>query len=78
MRGGKKTISMLCAGTGLTPMFQALWKLLGTPGDDRQVVLMYGNKSVEDILMKEELNAWSKRAAGRPWPVCRMTSGAIQ
>jgi cytochrome-b5 reductase len=62
---GKKTISMLCAGTGLTPMYQALWKLLGTPGDDRQVVLMYGNKSVEDILMKEELNAWSKRAAGR-------------
>ena len=56
---------MLCAGTGLTPMYQALWKLLGTPGDDRQVVLMYGNKSVEDILMKEELNAWSKRAAGR-------------
>ena len=56
---------MLCAGTGLTPMYQALWKLLGTPGDDRQVVLLYGSRSVEDILMKEELNAWSKRAAGR-------------
>lgn len=62
---GKKTISMLCAGTGLTPMYQALWKLLGTPGDDRQVVLLYGNKSTDDILLKEELSAWSKKAAGR-------------
>ena len=45
--------------------WQALWKLLGTPGDERQVVLMYGNKSVEDILLKDELSAWSKKAAGR-------------
>merc|ERR1712160_56877 len=50
---------------GLAPMYQALWKLLGTPGDERQVVLMYGNKSVEDILLKDELSAWSKKAAGR-------------
>ena len=57
---GKKTISMVCAGTGITPCYQALWKLLGTPGDDRQVVLLYGNKSVEDILMKDELDAWAK------------------
>ena len=42
-----------------------MWKLLGTPGDERQVVLMYGNKSVEDILLKDELSAWSKKAAGR-------------
>ena len=51
---GTKTISLVCAGTGITPCFQALWKLLGTPGDDRQVVLLYGNKSVDDILMKSE------------------------
>jgi len=62
---GKKSITLLCAGTGLAPMYQALWKLLGTPGDERQVVLMYGNKSVEDILLKDELSAWSKKAAGR-------------
>jgi len=62
---GTKTITLLCAGTGLAPMYQALWKLLGTPGDERQVVLLYGNKSVEDILLKEELSAWSKQAAGR-------------
>ena len=42
-----------------------MWKLLGTPGDERPVVLLCGNKSVEDILLKEELSAWSKQAAGR-------------
>ena len=34
---GKQTFTLLCAGTGITPMYQALWKLLGTAGDDRQV-----------------------------------------
>lgn len=57
---GAKTISLVCAGTGITPMFQALWKLLGTPGDDRKVVMLYGNKTVEDILMKDELDKWAK------------------
>jgi len=62
---GKKSISMLCAGSGITPMVQALQKLVDTPGDATEVVLLCGNKSVDDILMKEELNAWSKRAGGR-------------
>lgn len=62
---GKKSISLVCAGTGLAPMYQALWKLLGTPGDERQVVLLYGNKSSEDILLKAELVAWAKKAGGR-------------
>ena len=107
---GKKSITLLCAGTGLAPMYQvcpspiaatistssplgarpgttparsdlpaprlwqALWKLLGTPGDKRQVVLLYGNKSVEDILLKVELSAWSKQAAGNPHPSLTLAS----
>ena len=39
---GKSTISLVCAGTGIAPMYQALGKLLGTPGDDRKIVLLYG------------------------------------
>ena len=53
-------ITLLCAGTGLTPMFQALHKLMTTPGDDRPVVLLYGNKAPQDILLKEQLDAWAK------------------
>lgn len=49
---GKTTFTLLCAGTGITPMYQALWKLLGTAGDERKITMIYGNKSPDDILMK--------------------------
>jgi len=62
---GMRTISMLCAGSGVTPMVQALRKLVGVPGDTTQVVLLVGNKSVEDILMREELDELVRTAKGR-------------
>ncbi|KAL3930482.1 MAG: hypothetical protein SGPRY_001517, partial [Prymnesium sp.] len=81
---GKKTITLIAAGTGITPMYQArsspikpsrvhhsrlllvaLWKLLGTPGDDRKVTLIYGNKTPEDILMKAQLDEWAAKAPDR-------------
>jgi ferredoxin-NADP reductase len=49
---GKTSFTLICAGTGITPMFQALWKLLGTAGDERKVTMLYGNKTPGDILMK--------------------------
>ncbi|KAL1504311.1 hypothetical protein AB1Y20_010718 [Prymnesium parvum] len=52
---GKATFSLICAGTGITPMFQILVKLMTNPGDEREVVLLYGSKSVQDILLKDEL-----------------------
>ena len=57
---GKASFTFICAGTGITPMYQALWKLLGTAGDERPVVMLYGNKTVKDILMLAELEAWAK------------------
>ena len=60
-----KTISLLCAGTGIAPIYQALLRLMSTPGDERQVVLLYGNKSPSDILLKDELDAMAIAAAGR-------------
>lgn len=62
---GKRSVSMLCAGSGVTPMYQALLKLVDTPGDATEVVLLYGNKSVDDILMREELDELVRRAQGR-------------
>ena len=38
---------------------------MGTEGDNRKVTLIYGNKSPEDILLKEELDGWASRSAGR-------------
>ena len=62
---GKKTFTMLCGGTGITPIFQALSKLMHTEGDDREVVLLYGNASVEDILLRDELSAMATAMKGR-------------
>ena len=62
---GKKTFTLLCGGTGLAPMYQALWKLLGTPGDEREVVLIFSNKTTADILMRSELEAYATQHGKR-------------
>ena len=51
--------------TGITPMYQALNKLMGAAGDEREVVLIYGSKSFDDILMKDELDSLAAAAPGR-------------
>lgn len=62
---GKKSFTMLAAGSGITPMYQALHKIMSTPGDDRKVTLIYGNKSAEDVLLKDEIDAWAKQQPDR-------------
>ena len=56
---GIKTITMLAVGVGIAPMLQALECLLTTEGDTTQIVFLYGNRTVEDILMRERLDAWA-------------------
>ena len=62
---GKKSITMISGGTGITPMYQALELLCMTPGDETKITLLYGNKSPEDILMKDELDALAAKSGGR-------------
>lgn len=56
---GHRRITMLVGGTGITPMLQALHAILGTPGDETQVTMIYSNKRAEDVLCKELLDRWS-------------------
>lgn len=56
---GKKSFTMICAGTGITPVYQALAKILDTEGDDRPVTLLYGNRGARDACLKEQLEAWA-------------------
>ena len=51
--------------SGITPMYQALHKIVNTPGDTLEVVLLYGNKTVKDILVREELEKAVEMSAGR-------------
>lgn len=56
---GKETITMVAGGTGIAPMIQALHPLLTTPGDTTRVRLLYGSLTPDDILLKEELDAYA-------------------
>ena len=62
---GVKKITMVAVGVGIAPMIQALEKILETPGDSTEVTLLYGNRSVRDILLKEKLDEWSRRHGHR-------------
>ena len=50
---------MLAVGVGIAPMLQALHAVLTGPEDSTQIVFLYGNRTVEDILMREKLDSWA-------------------
>jgi cytochrome-b5 reductase len=62
---GKKHITMIAGGTGITPIIQALHAILGTPGDTTEVTLLFGNKTQEDMLGKSLLESWELGSGGR-------------
>eukprot|EP01051_Picozoa_sp_SAG22_P001732 SAG22_NODE_71_length_22540_cov_8.918052_16_plen_322_part_00 len=63
---GKDHLCMLAGGTGITPMYQAMRKIFGTPADKTQsVTLIYGSKTEEDILLREELGELQARSGGK-------------
>ncbi len=54
----KKTIGLVSGGTGITPCYQVLQAALD--GDDgTNLSLVFANRSVEDILLKEEIDAFA-------------------
>merc|ERR1711972_1241355 len=61
----KKHVTMLAAGTGITPMIQALHAILGTADDTTKVVMLFGNKTQADILCKDLLDSWEKAFPAR-------------
>jgi cytochrome-b5 reductase len=63
--GGKKHITMIAGGSGITPMIQALHAILGTRGDTTKVVLLFGNKTQRDILAERLLDEWAAQSGGR-------------
>ena len=53
-----RQVTMIAVGVGIAPMIQALHTMLGNPEDTTQIRLLYGNRSVRDILMKDLLDKW--------------------
>lgn len=62
---GKEQVGMIVGGTGITPMIQALHALLGTAGDTTKINMLYGSKTVSDILAKDTIDEWSSNHKDR-------------
>mmetsp|Transcript_30238 Transcript_30238/g.78184 ORF Transcript_30238/g.78184 Transcript_30238/m.78184 type:complete len:834 (-) Transcript_30238:53-2554(-) len=55
--GQVKNLTMLCGGTGITPMWQVLSEILAHPEDTTQIKLLFANQTEDDILLRKELDA---------------------
>eukprot|EP00615_Pteridomonas_danica_P004887 CAMPEP_0114351046 /NCGR_PEP_ID=MMETSP0101-20121206/16865_1 /TAXON_ID=38822 ORGANISM="Pteridomonas danica, Strain PT" /NCGR_SAMPLE_ID=MMETSP0101 /ASSEMBLY_ACC=CAM_ASM_000211 /LENGTH=237 /DNA_ID=CAMNT_0001490677 /DNA_START=282 /DNA_END=995 /DNA_ORIENTATION=+ len=61
----KKKIGIICGGTGITPMIQALHALLGTEKDETEISMLYGSRTADDILAGDTMDRWASQSHGR-------------
>ncbi|XP_026425443.1 NADH--cytochrome b5 reductase 1-like [Papaver somniferum] len=63
--GQVRAFGMLAGGSGITPMFQVARAILENPIDKTNVHLIYANVTVDDILLKEELEGLTSKYPNR-------------
>ena len=51
-----KKFTMLCGGTGITPIYQVMCAVLRDPKDSTEISLIFANRTEADILLKDELD----------------------
>jgi len=56
------TINMIAGGTGLTPMYQVIQKVITDPFDKTKIKMIYGNRTEDDILCREDLEKFRQVA----------------
>lgn len=54
--GQFKEVGLVAGGTGIAPMFQVIHEVLKNDQDKTKLTLLYGSKTPEDILLKNELD----------------------
>ena len=59
MRG--KDLLLIGGGIGMAPLRSLLWNLLDTRDDYGQITVIYGARSVADLVYKQELDEWGAR-----------------
>ncbi|KAL5362932.1 hypothetical protein BJX96DRAFT_177620 [Aspergillus floccosus] len=52
-------LGMIAGGTGITPMYQLIRAICEDDSDNTEIYLIYANRSEEDILLREELEAFA-------------------
>lgn len=60
-RGLCRQIGMIAGGTGITPMYQLIRAICEDDTDTTQISLVYANRTEEDILLRDELDAFARR-----------------
>ncbi|CAI5507452.1 unnamed protein product [Closterium sp. Naga37s-1] len=61
---GKK-LAMLAGGTGITPIYQVAKAILADPEDKTEMWVLFGNRSVADVLLQDEMDRWVEQYPGR-------------
>ena len=57
-----KKFGFMCGGTGISPAYQVIkYALTSEPEVDVQFLLVYGNQTPEDILLKDELDELAEK-----------------
>ncbi|XP_071731200.1 nitrate reductase [NADH]-like [Rutidosis leptorrhynchoides] len=58
-------LAMFAGGTGITPIYQVMQAILKDPEDDTKMYVVYANRTEDDILLKDELDAWAEKYQDR-------------
>lgn len=60
-----KTFIMICGGSGITPIYQVLRAVMQDGKDPTRCLVLDGNRLIEDILCKEDLDEFEQNGEGR-------------
>ncbi|KAL8059739.1 hypothetical protein ABFX02_03G106400 [Erythranthe guttata] len=60
-----KKLAMIAGGTGITPIYQVMQAILKDPEDETEMYVVYANRTEDDILLKDELDAWAEKFPAR-------------
>lgn len=60
----RKKVGMICGGTGVTPMIQALHAVLGDLANTTEVSMLYGSRTADDVLAGPTLDDWAAKSNG--------------
>ncbi|KAL3315525.1 NADH-cytochrome b5 reductase 2 [Cichlidogyrus casuarinus] len=53
-------LSLVAGGTGITPMFQLIQKILQCPKDSTKIALLFANNTEDDILLRDEIDSFAR------------------
>ncbi|KAG6388732.1 hypothetical protein SASPL_150164 [Salvia splendens] len=56
-----KKLAMIAGGTGITPIYQVMQAILKDPEDSTEMYVVYANRTEDDILLRDELDAWAEK-----------------